>query len=290
MRINLKEDFKNLIVDEAMKLGHQLSRHDEFRKVYYDYLNLYIRIPNVQKWNVQTSSHLASKLLNLSQGIQSGLNYFIQQAQNGADLRPHISKLINQISYSDMMLYDWNIYHFHLGTKIEQDGFVTRTNEIVFAMISKNEMYLLDILPHKGSFYEQDLLSIIDNEWPHLLVPYINASIIAVSHPPTNDDVKLARQSGLQTIVQLPSNKVLFPMGGGYSTSGTSVKIQMQVIRVTKHLYEIEKFIKEDKADQIKRFLGLPYTHYLGCEFELLSYNGKNISLFEKTTKTQIDL
>jgi len=89
------------------------------------------------------------------------------------DLKPHLSTKIADPDYQDLMFYDWRTYHFHLGIKPhpKRPGFVARTDELLFAMTDPHEdkMYLIDIHPHKGAFENQDLMRIVEADWPEIL-------------------------------------------------------------------------------------------------------------------------
>jgi len=57
----------------------------------------------------------------------AGLELIKTKAANGEDLVPHQSTRLNDPSFDDALLNDWDIHHLHLGTTIQPNGFVERT-------------------------------------------------------------------------------------------------------------------------------------------------------------------
>ena len=48
--------------------------------------------------------------------LEQGLSLFEEKIRRGDDVNPHLNKAMANINYQDKMLFDWDIYHFHLGT------------------------------------------------------------------------------------------------------------------------------------------------------------------------------
>ena len=67
-------------------------------------------------------------------------------------------------SFNDALLNDWGIHHVHLGTTIDSDGFVTRTEPVLFARFDSANAYLIDVLPH-GSWSLQRLVKDLYDNW-----------------------------------------------------------------------------------------------------------------------------
>lgn len=67
----------------------------------------------------------------------------------------------------DALLNDWNIHHFHLGKNIENDGFVTRTNDHLYAVVTDSDIFAICICSH-GEYSNPKALTIIKDNWPHL--------------------------------------------------------------------------------------------------------------------------
>ena len=69
----------------------------------------------------------------------------------------------------DKLLYDWGIFHFHLGKDTGKD-YVGRTKELLYVFVYEKTAYFLDVLDHE--FYNSQLLEVINENWPQLLKKY----------------------------------------------------------------------------------------------------------------------
>lgn len=286
MIINFKDDLQKILKDQLIRDGYKINLVN-LSDLAYVYLNIEYRKPKIQKWKVQKSIKL--KGLNLSNNIRKGLSHFEKRAVNGLSLYPHISKQIRNSQYKDMMLYDWGIFHFHLGETYDLRGFSTRTNELLFAYLKNDTIYMIDVLPHSGSFYEQDLLNEIEVSWPFLLNPFTMNGVLGIKPVPTNNAIKKMRLAGIQTSIQTNSGRVLAPMGGGYTTAGTSLKIQMEVSRMVSHISNLERYITGNSDNILLKITTNNYIHKDLLFFKLLEY-GQRIIINEVITNTKFQL
>lgn len=118
-----------------------LARHQEYMS----------RIISPQKYHVNISKNLQDEINNNKFNDNEtivGLKILIQKLQNSEKITPYLSRKINDKEYNDMLFNDWGIYHLHLGTSFESDGFVKRTKNVLFLTKNRNEIYLIDVLPH----------------------------------------------------------------------------------------------------------------------------------------------
>ena len=175
--MNLLSDVERAIRQELSTLGYAPRPGDDLDAVLLRYINVLNRLPRVVAWDVRMSQDLASK--RLPTPIQEGLEKFIEKAKAGVDLKPHVSTLITNPDYADLMFYDWGMLHFHLGTTLDSRGFIERTDELLFAITdpASAAMYLLDVLPHARVFTNKDLLRIVEDNWPQILARYTFSGI-----------------------------------------------------------------------------------------------------------------
>jgi len=97
--------------------------------------------------------------------LKPGLALLREKVESGGDLRRNQSKRISNPEYDDLLLDDWGIDHFHLGESIEPNGFVSRTNPVLFARVTPENFYALVVLPH-GSWSKKALIETIHSNWP----------------------------------------------------------------------------------------------------------------------------
>ncbi len=271
VNINFLADYKEMISQELSKLGYPPEPEEDLDTVLIRYLNIQRRIPPVLAWTVKQSGELATK--SLPQPITVGLQQFIQKAQSGESLKPHLSTNMDDPDYKDLMFYDWGVFHFHLGTSPHptKSEYVARTKELLYAIADSTTavMYLIDILNHK--FTNQDLLRIIEENWPEILDVYSLPGVIELDHSASNEDIGILRKAGVNTMLQTPGGRFLVPMGGGITTAGTSVSNRVEANTHISNVHQLqENFIKR------KAFLEHTFKSKYGKDWDHLTFKVKS--------------
>ena len=292
-QINFLADFKEIITQELCSLGHPPQDEEDLDTVLTRYLNLLLRIPPTIEWTVNQSQELANK--TLPQEITLGLQEFIEKAESGQDLKPHLSTKINKPDYPDLMFYDWGIFHFHLGTNPHprREGFVEGTDDLLFAIADSHtaRMYLIDIHPHQGGFTNQDLLRILEENWPEILDPYTTRGV-ALPYNVSDSDIDTLRGAGIDPILQTPGGRVLSQMGGGIITkagNSHSRRIKTEAYRIkTEVRKHEERFIqhRDTIADDFNRDYGKNWDE---LEFKLRSFEAP-VRIEEITTGDMLEI
>lgn len=251
-------DLKRLAEKELSALGFTGKPGDDLEAVLVRYHNVKSRIPRHVSWTVVRSTEVSKKLsghalANAPQDIEAGLQKFIDRAENGDDLKPHLSKSIADPDYQDLMFYDWGTYHFHLGTQPDpkRPGFVARTNELLFAVTHPQEdrMYLIDIHPHKGAFENQDLIRIVESDWPEILAPHkLEGVFVERSEHRSGEDVRKDRKAGLNPLTVTPGGDVLAPLGGGITTAGTSAANGLAADGDMRYARTLQEMVEQDRT------------------------------------------
>ena len=67
--------------------------------------------------------------------FNSGLQKLEQAIEVGESLAPYRSKSITSARFRDGLLDCWGIHHFHLGTDVTKEGFIERTDDLLFCRI-----------------------------------------------------------------------------------------------------------------------------------------------------------
>lgn len=97
---------------------------------------------------------------------KSGIDFLLQKVQRGEDLTPHLSRRAITKGYTpkncsannkrpvcwedkDYLLNVTSCHHFHLGTTIEKAGHVTPTNDVLFAVVSRDLFRIVGIFNHE---------------------------------------------------------------------------------------------------------------------------------------------
>jgi hypothetical protein len=233
-----------------------------------------LRRPPTIVWTVNQSQELTNKII--PQEITLGLQQFIEKAESGQDLTPHLSTLIDNPDYKDLMFYDWGIFHFHLGTNPhpKRQGFVERTGDLLFAIAHSHtaRMYLIDIHPHKGGFTNQALLRILEENWPEILGPYELNGVTELSDNASDSDIDSLRKGSMNTFIQTPGGRFLMPMGGGITGAATSAHIRRDADRIRTNVHQVENYFIQQPATIADLFNRKYGKNWDELEFKLRSF------------------
>ena len=259
---NFEADLRQIIYSDLNLSNVEKENYDKlnFIEVLSIHREFKSRLIPEQKYTVCISQELEQKIKsNNNPSDINGLQLIIQKLRNGLDVTPHLSRSVKNKLYNDALYNDWKLYHMHLGTTIENDGYVNRTENVLFAFRDKNIIYLIDVLPHGNGnipWTNEDLLRIIDNNWSFLLKPYdISNSIIETSVNFNEQEHYELRKAQLNVIKNI-NKRILAPINMGQTLAGTSVLSKLLAISLNKHIHFMHNFIVSN-YEQISDFLGL---------------------------------
>lgn len=136
---------KSKDLEKAMKSDfHQIEKHTRIKIAVY-YHNLVARLFKAKPRNVIECNGFVCP-----EKFRNGYNALKQDIIQGRQLFPRMSRKIRQIDYSDGMLNDWGITHFHLGTLMCSDGVQCRGEKMIaYAFLTDDTVYMIAIGPHK---------------------------------------------------------------------------------------------------------------------------------------------
>lgn len=151
----------------------------------------------------------------LSRGIKTA---YVPRAQRSRQLhrRPDL----------DLLISDWGLHHLHLTTELESDGFVKRTEDLLFAAFTDRDAYLIGIYPH-GSWVLRELVEVLVREWSDNPAVVVSLSGVSLAHSVSEDDYLQLRKGGVATLVEV-DGRVVMP-GFGMTTAGTPVRVTVRV-------------------------------------------------------------
>lgn len=170
-------------------------------------------------------------LLELEEKIKQGLNI------NG-----HQSSQLLDVGKNDSLLNDWGIFHLHLGSNTDQNGFVQRTGPLLFAHFTHSAAFFIDVINH-GNWSDNILIETLERNWPES-IRYWEVKLINIEEITASERNKIRKAGGL--LFTKINGKVFAPPGGGYSTSGTS---KNAVIESHKFRWEIRNIEQEIKTN-----------------------------------------
>lgn len=180
-----------------------------------------------------------SREMSLEKKYEKRFKRILRTAETGGDLNIYLSKTLLDPQYNDMLLNHWGIHHLHLGKPTaSRPGFASRTPELLYARVSEDAIYFIQITDHMG-FAEQELLEIIYRNWPAL----IDAELPLLPAPemPTAAETAQLRKAGIVTAIRLSNGKLYLPYKGGFTTSGTSVKVMDRISQIRRWIRALQQ-------------------------------------------------
>lgn len=197
-----------------------------------------------------------------SPGLECGWRVLRNRVEDGEDLSPNLSKLIDKLSNKDSMLNDWGVHHFHLGE--EMNGkFINRTGPLLFALLTNDEFYAIGIFDH-GSWTNQDIVEIIHRNWPTVIEQDKIRGDISPTQL-TEQERGILRKSGVNAMVTVNDGTSYFPIGGGFAGSGFNVQAVIETDRQKMRLMSLEK----DVVSRLESWLGTFEKHGYKGESEI---------------------
>ena len=172
--------------------------------------------------------------------------------ENGANLASYLSRSIMNCSKDDLMLYDWGIYHLHISDNLDtkkSDGFMERSDLLLYALFNNDKVYFIKTINHKGEnnmWTKKECLEIINDNWPHLLEPYVMKGVAEEQQYISDDERSALRKNHVNTFVTLNNGVVIIPPNMGFMCDGTPIKAVYDADNLKKQLNEVQSNIMND--------------------------------------------
>jgi hypothetical protein len=204
--------------------GYTVDPNDPPQVTLRKYLN--VRMRRIQPAKRTTYK---AKAFTCPPDHQAGLDLLIKRSEAGDDLRAYQSMSLDNPDFNDCMLHGWNISHFHLGTipYPRNPLFMDRTGPVLFAVVTNDSLYCIDVMSH-GSWSDVQLLDAIYENWPDLLEPFVLHGI-KLGIAATNAEIANLRKAGVVVATKRPDGTIHGPAGMGYSANGDSLRVTTQL-------------------------------------------------------------
>lgn len=243
MEVDFVSEVTAIFGGRLSALGYQLPPNVTGQGVRLRYFNLQHRLIAQRPRRVHRA-----RGFTCPSAVQTGLTLLEEKITRGEDLRPHLSRGLLNIDYSDGLLNDWGIYHFHLGTTLDVDGFIVRTGALLFARITEDDAYLIDVRAH-GAWTSLSLLKAVHANWPDTIEQFRLRGAVGLAYapgegPPTDAEIAQLRRANVSVLHELCPGQVYAPPGGGYATDGTSINVVRASDNLVRSLRDIEDSIR----------------------------------------------
>ncbi|MEI8202908.1 MAG: hypothetical protein WCH34_07850 [Bacteroidota bacterium] len=244
-----KRDFKFLEFDvwKINKEDKDISEDKFKRDLIYTYANLRQRMIDAKPRRIL----YAGNFERLSD-YEDGLKFLENKIIRGESLIPHLSRQIFKPNEQDGMLFDFGIYHLHLGTTpdIKKSFLIQGREKILYCLFDNEFAYFLTVDKH-GRWNDLDLLRIIRDSFPKKLESWEMKDVVGLTFNPTEEERLSLLKSGINTPIELDGKFYISP-GGGINSAKTSAMAVMEMNRYYHRYRKIEKFIKNHFADNIE--------------------------------------
>lgn len=201
---------------------------------------------NFEQRNIETKKRkiVYAKEFKCPAKYRHGLNILKKKILNGENLFPHLSRQILNPNKQDGILFDYGIYHLHLGTKMDKKNkkLIKGSKDILYCIFDEKYAYFLLIDEH-GRWTDKKLVEIIKNNFPKFIEKY-HCNGISNVEPDINDKQRgIFRKNGLNAFINLDGDYYLSP-GGGINTAGGSMDAVFKLHNTKRYLKKIEKQIQ----------------------------------------------
>ena len=279
--IDLVKDLKDISKQRLKSMGYTFADNaDE------DWIRLYF---NAQKRLISNTPRtvIKSKEFQCPDKFVPALKEIENKFINGENVSPYMSKTITNLSYHDLLLYDWGIYHFHLGTKEKGQRFATRSSQQLFVYIKDDAAYFVQTYPHnKENLYTtQEMVKILHDNWPDKIEDRkLNGFKSAERF--SDKQYQEIRKSGGLVIIDIGDGNIYGMLGGGYASNGSSI----EVTRNTDYWKEVMENYQDLIVIETNNIIGgieklTNKTAIRDLVIKMICLNDDEISLFEENNR-----
>ena len=215
----IKDGMAGIMLEELAEVGrdvHSLSNTDE---IFLAYFNICLLFPQPQTDYVHIHNDIECPPEN-----KEGYELLVKKMRYGEKFSAHLSRTTKQTENHDFMLYDWGIYHFHLGTTKDNDGYIQRTKKLLYAYIINDHIYFLGIFDH-GKWNDQEFIEIIHKYYPWSIYGWKIDGRPEVIFD--EKDRKKLRNIHVNTFVTVADGTTYTGPGYGITAAGTSSRVRM---------------------------------------------------------------
>lgn len=169
----------------------------------------------------------------------------------GANVNAFLSTGIGREKARDRLLWHYGMHHLHLCSETRADGFVKRSDHLLFAIVAPEDAYFVDVRPHPPprsiEWSSQELLRIVHANWPELIEANVLHGILGTEV--MDGEIHELRQKNVNSAVQI-DGKTIAPPGGGMAGDGSSMLCTLFASRL---LWEVRRHEEVLDDEEVRR-------------------------------------
>jgi hypothetical protein len=216
--ISLQDDWRQQLYNRLVNAGYKDA---DVNKADLQFFNLIKRQVDPRPRKV-----LYSREFKCPDKYERALKEFQEKAEHGNNLRPYMSSKLRLANYDDLLLNDWNIQHFHLTRRFNEDGSAKSSDYEIFTYVTEDIIYMIQVYHHQEDdlYSKKEMVRIIRDNWPELIEKYHIRGITGLSEKVDDHTYEILRKAHVTTFVELGENEVYGLIGGGYASNGYSTE------------------------------------------------------------------
>lgn len=253
---NFKKNFADICRDELESVGFDTSSIED-KDIPFKYFTVVLRTIEKKPRTIYKAANFSCPV-----ELQAGLSILENKITRGESLFPHQSKSVSNLTSEDCLLYSWSIHHFHLGETLETGGFIKRTGPVLFAYVTDDAFYMIDIKQH-GAWSDKGLLQTLYDNWPSLLQSWKIDGKPEVNF--NSEEIGQLRKAHINTIVELNDGNSFIGPGYGMTTAGTPVEATLKYSDIMRLIEGFIRDLRKDPTDFLK-------TRYSKAEIAAMQY------------------
>ena len=255
-------DLAQAIVSDFNEQGVSFPRHADVDDLASRYFEMRIRRIEPITRRVHFSEEIHQSLGNLVRGKDPGRStkaveawrtvfYLRHLFESGEAVLPYLTDRVNYTEKSDGLLWDYAMHHLHLSRNVGRDGFVERTDWLLFAIVADQDTFFVDLRPHTDpdrlQWVRQDLLTIVHRNWPELTASRVLRGITGDTI--TDIQKRELRRKNANLVHNIAGNAIA-PLGWGTTADGHSTLCRFLAHKLL-HELEQEQRRLDDHADAL---------------------------------------
>ena len=231
--MTLYSDLSRLIRGQFDKHGISYDRSMPLHRLTARYFETSMRRIQPVPRRVHFSDQIHDSLGELSRRVKDdtaardawGVVFRLRQLlADGDNVNGFLTTNIGRAAALDGLLWHYGMHHFHLGREMDKDGFVERSDYLLFAIVAPMDTYFVDVRPHpprRGiGWVSQDLLRIVHSNWPKLIE--MNVLHGVSGDDLTDEEMQELRRKNFNYAMNI-DGKAIAPLLGGIAGDGSSV-------------------------------------------------------------------
>ncbi len=248
--IEARFDKNGIKYDRSMPLGRLAARFFEMNQRWIQ--------PVPRRVHISDRTHAwLGKLMRRGRGDPAALDAWFtvfrlrQRLAEGADVNAFLSDRIRCANVRDGLLWHYGMHHLHLSSETRADGFVKRSDHLLFAIVAPEDAYFVDVRrhPRKGGieWSSQELLRIVHANWPALIEANILHGVLGTEL--TDEEVHELRRKNANAAMDI-DGKAIAPLGRGMAGDGSSVLCTFRACGLMGVLGDHEEILRKEGVRQ----------------------------------------